>query len=610
MHCALCLLGLVLLDKARKFFERSLSAVVNDLVLLRDELQSGVATSLEGRNRNVVGSGINLCNHHIVILCELLAQLLIGRSELLAVSTPRGIHLNQNILFFIHDDVIEGLAGDDLDRAIVVSGLLFALQESLDITLDYGISELPDSCSLVDLLLSVGVDVLDVVLGVQSYQVRKFADLSGQAEDIRANVSSSSHTVSNDEDGLSFVALCHSAGALSVHVGSVSVSTVDEENHLDFFAGHGTIDVALVHGIFVCSDSPRSTCLNSEGTECIRGDHLSLKYDLFLVEFLEQDHSGYLRSVLLSDGIVGDRHKLKVITKGVSSGGEVLISLGGSEGSAEETNHNYTIGLDGAGKHLLVRAQILHGRAGTLLQVIYNTSGISGALIGLRVCCVAAEDLQRRVAPDFVLGGDCTVVIFSGIYLCEDNINALSSEGGCSLLVFGSKLLAVSTPGGVKLNYHELRLRYLRLEVISIEDEDTIFLLHCSRERQSGEEQGSDVSEAHSGNQSSPTDILKLCTSYIFISTERRSVEASKWSCSTCSTTCRNTDFHRPAMPPASSPQTIKFENENTRDREKGMIEEKWRARTLGEKKVQGTRNETRRQLVVESCTHKRGRGQ
>jgi len=63
-------------------------------------------------------------------------------------------------------------------------------------------------------------------------------------------------------------------------------------------------------------------------------------------------------------------------------------------------------------------------------------------------------------------------------------------------------------------------------------------------------------------------------------------------------------------MPPASSPQTIKFENENTRDREKGMIEEKWRARTLGEKKVQGTRNETRRQLVVESCTHKRGRGQ
>merc|ERR1712065_68062 len=55
----------------------------------------------------VVGGGVDLGNHHVRVVLELLAELVILGREGLAVTAPRGVELDQHVLFRIEHDVVK-----------------------------------------------------------------------------------------------------------------------------------------------------------------------------------------------------------------------------------------------------------------------------------------------------------------------------------------------------------------------------------------------------------------------------------------------------------------------------------------------------------------------
>jgi hypothetical protein len=57
--------------------------------------------------RGVIGRSVHLSNDNAGDFLELLSELVPDRSKLLAVSAPRGVELDQNVLVFLVDDFVE-----------------------------------------------------------------------------------------------------------------------------------------------------------------------------------------------------------------------------------------------------------------------------------------------------------------------------------------------------------------------------------------------------------------------------------------------------------------------------------------------------------------------
>merc|ERR1711994_140927 len=104
---------------------RPLAIEVDDGVAARlDQLDGGEALHLD--LLQLVGSAVHLSYHNVGVVGILLAQLVPDGCELLAMSAPRGIKLDQYVLLGIHGDLVEVLADQNLhaSRVPVLGNLL------------------------------------------------------------------------------------------------------------------------------------------------------------------------------------------------------------------------------------------------------------------------------------------------------------------------------------------------------------------------------------------------------------------------------------------------------------------------------------------------------
>jgi len=103
------------------------------------------------------------------------------------------------------------------------------------------------------------------------------------------------------------------------------------------------------------------------------------------------------------------------------------------------------------------------------LEVVLEGLEVTAALVRLARLVRLREELDRREAGDTVAGADVLVAV--GVDVGNDHVG-LSGERLGDLLVVRSQLLAVSAPGGVKLDENVLiRVQDNLVEVARVEDD-------------------------------------------------------------------------------------------------------------------------------------------
>lgn len=108
----------VILHPLLEGLDISVSIVWNTgLVVLGEELEGWVSSDLD--SLGLVGSGVKLGNDNVWLILEGFTKLLPDWSELLAVSAPWGIELDEHVLLGVLDDLLELLSDEDGDWAVI-----------------------------------------------------------------------------------------------------------------------------------------------------------------------------------------------------------------------------------------------------------------------------------------------------------------------------------------------------------------------------------------------------------------------------------------------------------------------------------------------------------
>lgn len=115
----------MLFQELTKPFYCSVPALKFDWALLavaRCQVYRGEALHFVALVRHVVGRGVHLGDHQVLVALVLIAQSQVVGLQLLTVATPRCVELDQDVLLGIHDDIVEGLPDHYLHWSLVVLG--------------------------------------------------------------------------------------------------------------------------------------------------------------------------------------------------------------------------------------------------------------------------------------------------------------------------------------------------------------------------------------------------------------------------------------------------------------------------------------------------------
>jgi hypothetical protein len=136
----------------------TLSIVRNaSLVVGREENESRVATNVNILGE-VVGSGIDLTDLHVLNALESLSELFPNGSKLLAMSAPGSIKLNEVILGGIIDLRLEVLADKSIERTLLVFGNRLRLEIGLVLVLEGSLDEGNTSLGVEAILFSILIE--------------------------------------------------------------------------------------------------------------------------------------------------------------------------------------------------------------------------------------------------------------------------------------------------------------------------------------------------------------------------------------------------------------------------------------------------------------------
>ena len=145
----------ILLQELHQIIQLSALLVLNGrgLIIAFKEVDRGESLHGHATDIHLVGSVVHLGNHHIFIISKLLTKLLpdgccirkpLGIKDIhtkriltksLAVATPRGVELNEDILVVVQHNVIEGLTLHNFDIATqILWGGCLTLQVGLQST--------------------------------------------------------------------------------------------------------------------------------------------------------------------------------------------------------------------------------------------------------------------------------------------------------------------------------------------------------------------------------------------------------------------------------------------------------------------------------------------
>jgi hypothetical protein len=397
------------------------------LVVALEEHQCGEPLDSQAGDINLVGGGVHLGDHNVLVVLELGTKLIPHRGELFAVAAPGGVELHEHILVVVQHQVSEGGAAQHHHIAGgVVGSDLLGLQGGLQGAVNEGLHEGGDGGSIHGTSERV---LLDATLVAKVGQHGGGELGGGDAEVIEDLVLGTRHV---DEEQLALEA---SGGGREGGVGgSVVVGVlVGEEQHVlldrraeDLLGRLGGEGLHQGHGV---GGDEAVHLLGLEGSA--NGVVVAQ-----LVEGLQHHHGVLSHGKLgLHRGAGGDGVGVHLVA--VGHGHECLGSLRVS--AAEHTDHEDLVLLLELGE-VIFGGQGYGSGARLLVDPVDDLSGsaaavVVGGLAGLEVLDGGESLHVEALGQGVVLGG---------VHLCELDSGVLEGLGG--LCPLRSKGLAVTAP--------------------------------------------------------------------------------------------------------------------------------------------------------------------
>lgn len=130
-------LGGVLLHKLTQPFYCSVSTLEFNWALLAvtgSKVYGGEAFHFVAVVWHIVGRGIHLGDHQVLLRFVFFAKCQVVRLQLFTVAAPRSIKLNQDILLSIHDDFIKRLPHHNLYWSLVVLWHWLGFNDGLELS--------------------------------------------------------------------------------------------------------------------------------------------------------------------------------------------------------------------------------------------------------------------------------------------------------------------------------------------------------------------------------------------------------------------------------------------------------------------------------------------
>jgi len=411
---------------------------------------------LDVKTVNFVGGGVHLGNNDTLGLLELAGEGRVDGGEGLAMSAPRGIIFNQNIIIGVEDDVFEVLADEDSDVVFIgFSGDISRLEERLKLVINEIVVE---SLEVVDGKF-VFENVLKVILagGDESESGGLFFGNT----DVVSQSGAESVIESSDSEGDLALQVFRSLSEDFFSLVTSFISSSDEEEGVEAF----TED--LLGGLLFEGKDGGESVVVDEVLD-FSGISRSGIDVLAFVELLEDDDGVAFSFVLLSDGFfsgVGERNIVEV------GGGTEESLLEVRAFFTEEENNNLVI-VD----ELLGIFNAVDGEGdgtGLLLQPLDDFGSSSATFVGNGGAVTLDEELESGETSDFKSGGE---FLFDGtVDLGESDVGEGVDELSGSGSVFGGELLAMSTPRSIKFSQNEVVFGNGGIEILVGKDEDVVF---------------------------------------------------------------------------------------------------------------------------------------
>jgi len=446
----------VFLQELDETFFGSVTIVINGGVLLSLGIEFYGGETLDVKAFNFVGGGIHLGNDNTGVLVNLTSEGRVDGGEGLAVTAPGSVVFNQDIIIAVDDDFLEVLSDEDLNVFFMgVGGDISRLEEGLELVVN-----------------EIVVESLEVVDGDFVFEEEFKVVLAGLDESESGGLVLGNTDVFSQSGAEGVIESSDSQGDLtlqefrSTSEGSFSlftsfISTSDEEEGVETFAKD------LLSGLlFEGKDGGESVVVD----EVLDGGGISSSgVDvLSFIELLEDDNLVTISFVVLSDGVFSGVGEGEVIEVG-SGIKESLVEF--RTFSTEVEDHNFVV-VD----ELLGILNAVSGDGdGTslLLQPLDDFRGSSTTFIGDGSAGTLDEELEGGEAFDFVSGSE---VLFNGtIDLGESDVGEGAGELLGSSGVFGSELLAMSTPGSVEFGQNKVEFSDSSVEGLVGKDKDAVF---------------------------------------------------------------------------------------------------------------------------------------
>mmetsp|Transcript_33786 Transcript_33786/g.77188 ORF Transcript_33786/g.77188 Transcript_33786/m.77188 type:complete len:481 (+) Transcript_33786:242-1684(+) len=392
--------------------------------------------------RRVVGGGVHLSDHQGFDTLQVVAEPGPDGLQLLAVSAPGSIELDQDVLGLVVDDLIEGVGSHNLDRGILHRGDVLGLAVRLELASGV-ISERSQNVGLGDLGVGEGVLLQPglLLLSRDRHHENGGAVGGGQAEEFHHSVV----VVRNRNKHSGAKALGSSGGELAEKVLGGLSSLVIEEQDLSLDGAAENLARGLLREL-------------GDEAQVVHAHELG---DSLLVELTIELHgAGLVRQLLRAvhhkaRGRRGFRGSQRSIVHNTERG--LLVRGGKLEehlglirlGTGEETNHSGGVFSGELVEGVRIRKS---SRSGSKLLRNPGHNSVSGPAAGVFDGLAVHEPLQGRETLD--TKSFTKRLMRVSINLGKSSPDVLLLEGGGGLSILGSEALAVSTPRRVELHEH------------------------------------------------------------------------------------------------------------------------------------------------------------
>mmetsp|Transcript_13359 Transcript_13359/g.30600 ORF Transcript_13359/g.30600 Transcript_13359/m.30600 type:complete len:500 (+) Transcript_13359:290-1789(+) len=417
---------------------------------------------------------VHLRNHDAVDALETLRELLVNRSNLLAVPAPRRVHLKKHILRRVLRDLVHG-ASHHNPYATLVHLSTRRRRRTLHVRRQLARIELLHErleaifreWNQFALLVRHAVLLRRLRLAIESNNRGIIARYAKVFRHLRSLLSVRVH---GNRDELATVLLRHLEECIPRLLALVKLISGREQDHLPRHIAR----VEDLPGIILAEELNPVEPLKSKEALQSRGASASVSLVNLVSSRVRADDDDVAQTpaVRLAEFRVGRlrvRRPVHLARRILVGGVRFALQL------REAPENDGALIFVRLGDHLVKCLGCLHRlswRSRALLHPRHDGVGIPSAFIfdGISV----NEPLERRVSLDIVILSDVT--LFRGVHLGEHDLHTLLLERGCRVGILRLERLAVSTPRRVELDENKLVLFECAFKVVGRQHEHILFV--------------------------------------------------------------------------------------------------------------------------------------